>query len=104
MPITRSGRPLAVPKAGNRDRRGIGGEDDVRGESLKEPDILTAVDKLATFLHQQPHVGYVADPASYIKTRYMFAHGLDPKVNVVPASIQEIGEGLEAFAAQTPGA
>jgi hypothetical protein len=49
-------------------------------------------------------VGYVANPASYIKTRYMFVHGLDPRFNVVPGSVQEIGDGLEAFAAQTPGA
>jgi predicted RND superfamily exporter protein len=73
-------------------------------KSLEEPAILTAVDKLATFLRQQPHVGYVADPANYIKTRYMFVHGFDAKFNVVPDSVQEIGEGLEAFAAQTPGA
>jgi predicted RND superfamily exporter protein len=73
-------------------------------KSLEQPAILTAVDKLATFLRQRPHVGYVADPATYIKTRYMFVHGFDAKFNVVPATVQEIGEGLEAFAAQTPGA
>jgi predicted RND superfamily exporter protein len=71
---------------------------------LEQPPVLKAVDALATFLRQQPHVGYVADPATYIKTRYMFVHGFDPKFNAVPDTLQEIGEGLEAFAAQTPGA
>ncbi len=73
-------------------------------KTLEQPAVLKAVDALATFLRQQPHVGYVADPATYIKTRYMFVHGFDPKFNVVPDTLQEIGEGLEAFAAQTPGA
>src|SRR5262249_34145735 len=63
-----------------------------------------AVDQLAAFLRKQPHVGYVADPASYIRARYLFVHGLDPKFNVVPDTVQEIGEGLESFAAETPGA
>jgi uncharacterized protein len=75
-----------------------------QAKTLEQPAVLKAVDALATFLRQQPHLGYVADPATYIKTRYMFVHGFDPKFNVVPDTLQEIGEGLEAFAAQTPGA
>jgi len=71
---------------------------------LERPAALKAVDKLATFLREQPNVGYVADPAFYIKTRYSFVHGLDKTYFRVPDTRQEIGEGVEAFAAITPGA
>jgi len=71
---------------------------------LERPDSLKAVDKLATFLREQPNVGYVADPAFYIKTRYSFVHGIDKTYFRVPDTRQEIGEGVEAFAAITPGA
>src|SRR5262249_7216616 len=73
-------------------------------KTLEQPAVLKAVDQLAAFLRKQPHVGYVADPASYIRARYLFVHGLDPKFNVVPDTVQEIGEGLESIAAETPGA
>jgi predicted RND superfamily exporter protein len=80
--------------------------DGVSGEtkSQEDPAILKAVDKLAVFLRSQTNVGYVADPALYVKTRYAFVHGIDKAYNRVPDTRQEIGEGLEAFAAITPGA
>ncbi len=76
-----------------------------RGEKkiLERPEVLKAVDKLAVFPRGQPNVGYVADPALYVKTRYVFVHGLDKSYFRVPDTRQEIGEGLEAFAAITPG-
>ncbi len=73
-------------------------------KSLEQPPVLKAVDGLASVLREQPHVGYVADPAFYIKARNVFVHGFDKTFNVVPDTVAEIGEGLEAFAAQTPGA
>jgi predicted RND superfamily exporter protein len=56
------------------------------------------------FLRNEKNVGYVADPALYVKTRYAFVHGVDKAYNRVPDTRREIGEGLEAFAAITPGA
>ncbi len=73
-------------------------------KTLEDPGTLKAVDKLATFLRNEKNVGYVADPAFYVKTRYAFVHGADKAYNHVPDTRQEIGEGLEAFAAMTPGA
>ena len=73
-------------------------------KSLENPDVLKAVDKLAVFLRNEKNVGYVADPALYVKTRYAFVHGVDKAYNRVPDTRREIGEGLEAFAAITPGA
>jgi predicted RND superfamily exporter protein len=72
-------------------------------KSLEDPETLKAVDKLASFLRNEKNVGYVADPAFYVKTRYAFVHGVDKAFNRVPDTRQEIGEGLEAFAAITPG-
>jgi predicted RND superfamily exporter protein len=71
---------------------------------LESPNVLKAVDKLGVFLRSQRSVGYVADPALYVKTRYAFVHGMNKAYVRVPDTRREIGEGLEAFAAMTPGA
>jgi hypothetical protein len=81
----------------------IEGKPGVR-KSLEDPAVMGAVDKLAQFLRQQKSVGYVADPALDITARYEFVHGLDKAYAHVPTTKQEIGEGLEAFEAITPGA
>lgn len=73
-------------------------------KTLEDPPVMTAVDKLARFLREQNNVGYVADPALDITARYAFVHGLDKAYFHVPPTRQEIGEGLEAFEAITPGA
>ncbi len=78
--------------------------DEGKQKTLEEPPVLKAIDGLATYLRKQPHVGSVADVASYVKGHHMFVHGFDEKFDVVPDTVQEIGEALEAFAAQTPGA
>ena len=75
-----------------------------KDKTLEEPPVLHAVDKLAVWLREQAHIGVVSDPAEYVKLRYFFINGLDKSFIRVPDTVQEIGEGLEAFAAITPGA
>jgi predicted RND superfamily exporter protein len=73
-------------------------------KTLEDPPVMSAVDKLARFLRDQSNVGYVADPALNVTARYAFVHGLNKAYFHVPPTRQEIGEGLEAFEAITPGA
>jgi predicted RND superfamily exporter protein len=75
-----------------------------QNKSLEEPKVLHAIDDLAVWLRQQPHIGGVSDPAEYVKLRYFLVNGLDKSFVRVPDTVQEIGEGLEAWAAITPGA
>jgi len=73
------------------------------GKALENPQVLSAIDQLAIFMRKQPSIGYVADVGFYIKTGREFVHSMDPAFFSIPDTRREIGEGLEAYTAVTPG-
>ncbi len=72
-------------------------------KALENPKVLSAIDQLAIFMRQQPSIGYVADVGFYIKTSREFVHSMDHSFFAIPGTRREIGEGLEAYTAITPG-
>ena len=70
---------------------------------LEEPGVTQGIDRLATFLQDQPHVGNVANLAHLIKLNNSFIHDEDAAYLQVPSSQYEVGQILLDTADRSPG-
>jgi len=63
-------------------------------DSMKDPKVLTAMDKLETYLNRQPGVGKTQSLADLIKRMNQAMHNDDPAAFVVPQDRELIGQYL----------
>lgn len=63
-------------------------------DTMKDPAVLKAMDKLQTFISQQPHIGKVMSLAEFIKRMNQSMNADDPKFFTIPDKQTTIAEYL----------
>jgi uncharacterized protein len=79
-------------------------EPDTAGvKALEEPQVVRGIDRLATFIAQQPHVGNVVNLAYLVKLNNAFIHDDEETYLRVPGSAYSLGQILLGIADRSPG-